>query len=269
MVFHNLKKSRIGFLLVLPVIIILAFVWWLNWIPFVTGNAVPAQSHPYHQLAYTKLSSNHAGNFTGDIYLLDVDSGEITRLTRGGETNATRWSSPRTLDFVHRPQGSVLNPFYLNVQNGTGTRAYTHYNRDFFAVNRSGNGQRIVTEILSDEWESSGYIVVEVNSDEAETLITIPDALMLPEWLPGSEAIVYPTDDNQVCVHDVKDDRRDCITGEQPALSPTITPVLVAYTTVVNDVHRLCVAQIENNRFVHTECYDSNPTQISDLLWRP
>lgn len=268
MIVHQMRSTQRWLLLAVSGMVILLAIWSMNQIAFVTGHFVPVAAQPYHQLAYTKLSEDHGSNFIGDIYLLDVDTGETTQLTQGGQTSARRWASYRTLDFVYRPRGSVTQSYYLDVQDGTGVSAHNGDDQGMLRGQHSNDGQRLVTSMIGDEWQATGYIVIEINGDQAETLMTVSDAYMQPQWLPNNEAIAYPASDDKICIHAVEQDDRQCITGWHPTVSDSVMPMQIAYTTLTQDVYQVCIARIENNRFAQTACYDSNASGFATLLWR-
>lgn len=81
MIFHKQRKS-IGWLVLLVGMLITVGVLWQNQQHIITGETVSIEQYPYRYLAYTKLT-HQGGNFTGDVYVLDVDTGETTQLTEG------------------------------------------------------------------------------------------------------------------------------------------------------------------------------------------
>lgn len=269
MIFHQqLKRSNLFIMVSALAIIAVALVWGFTRNGIATGDSVPVESHPYHQLAYTKLAYQ-GGNFTGDVYLLDVDSGDITQLTEGGESGTNQWLDRDNLFVYERPQGSVTHHYLLNVSRGTLTQTYA-INPNFDVLAQSPDGQRLITAIINSETSATeGYAVIAVSSYWSQTLLNLRDVVYPPVWLPDSESIVYALNNGEICVHHVDNNTRDCINGQQPVLSPAITPVLLAYTTQVNDVHQLCIAGIENRVFSNIDCFDSNEAQFTGLIWRP
>lgn len=232
-----------------------------------TGNTVSVDSHPYNQLAYTKLVGNN-GNFVGNVYLLDVDTGVTTQLTHSDETASVAWRSSDILALQERPRGSIINAFHLNVNSGT-IRATDNQQVDVELASYSTNMQRLITPIIDDAtWETRGYSVVDISKSDVKTLLVLPTATTLPQWLPDNNTIVYEEDET-ICVHNIDNNTRECITGRYATLSPNISQPMFAFTTRTDVGFTLCIAMIDNSHIGDVTCYDENPEQIIGLAWRP
>ena len=110
-------KAR-NLVLAIFIAVSIGFGWWL-WRgvpPISAGSPVPLSGHPYHHLTYNKLAPDHRGNFTGDVYLLDIAKGETAQLTKGGKTGSANWISAQEMLVTYRPKGSVVDPYYLDME---------------------------------------------------------------------------------------------------------------------------------------------------------
>ena len=264
MIFYKHNQSYIWIALIAGV---LAFIAWgeLDFSNLTTGETLTTEQYPHRQLAYTKLNYQ-GGNFTGDIYVLDIDTGETTQLTEGGITNSVAWVDPTTLLFYERPSGSVIISRVLDVNTAKTNRDKPAYGSG--VQYPSPDNTRYVTHLMNDNNEPMGHAIVGMNDVDAQTLISIPDARSFPRWLRDSEAVIYQTTTN-VCIHHIETDTRDCVNAIDYDFFPMVDPAPIAYVTRDATGFALCVASIEDYQFESAKCHDEHHAQFTGLAWRP
>ena len=213
-------------------LLLLLAVGWVYFGPsfsFATGRPVPAERHPYFHLTYVKLSPDHRGNFTGDLYLLNWADRDIERLTRGGITGSASWLDSNRLYVTRRPKGSVVDPFLLDASTGRLSRAepyaqyITFYEELYGSLYSSDRTYAVVELQRQDSLSNQSFAILRVADEAAEPLIVIEtDWSGRPQWMLNNDFLVYGRSDNQLCLLDVDKLSQECIAGVHPVLAPSV-----------------------------------------------
>ena len=259
-------------------LILIAVVWWF-WpaAPLISmGNSVPVHGGGYRHLTYNKLSADHNGNFTGDVYLVNVATEDKFQLTKGGTTASAAWLNNQELLVSYRPKGSVVEPYYLDVSTGRLSAADHHvsslpFYKDRFDAGLSPTRSHYTVHIPNgDNAQADRYAVLGVTQDGAEIIATISTlGFSLPSWLPKSEGLIYGRYDKQMCLLNLRSLGETCRPGMSPVASKTRQPEMVAFLDVSEGGFKVCTAEIEAFEFSNVTCHDESPRQITNLSWRP
>lgn len=241
-----------------------------------TGHAVAVDLHPYHHLSYVKLAPDHNGNFTGDLYLLDLPEDDITKLTQGGITGSSFWLDSEELLITRRPKGSVVDPFYLNANSGRIKKGKDQmlngifYQAQFDEM-RSPSGRYFVIplETLAGQ-RFDRYAILLASAEGVETRLTVKlNFAAKISWVPQSDMLVYGDEDERVCLLDLIKLEEVCRPGVSPIVSPSVVPKLVAFVDKTGDGNLICTAEIEPGGFVNERCHDRADHGVTNLSWRP
>lgn len=253
-------------------------VWWI-WLAnpsIATGRTIATGGYPYQHLTYNKLSPDHGGNFTGDVYMLAVATGERIQLTKGGTTGKARWVNNQEMLVAYRPKGSVVDPYYLDVTTGRLSVADRRVDSFLFYKERfesSFSPSRSYYTVHIPNTESAladRYAILKSTRDGAEIIATISSAVFTPPaWIPNSEMLVYGRSDEQICLLHLVTLEEVCRPGSQPVVTNSGQPILVAYFEITGSRYEVCTAEISDLSFSRGECHDENQRQITDLAWRP
>ncbi|MEM8859575.1 MAG: hypothetical protein AAGD96_14705 [Chloroflexota bacterium] len=249
--------------------------WQIN-LSISTGQAVPVDQYPYHHLTYLKLSPDHGGNFTGNVYLLDLSDSSIVQLTRGGTTGSAKWIYQNQMLVTRRPKGSVVDPFNLNMLNGRLTKtdhsaevilAYEDQLRSFYSMDRSYAAVEVSDP---SNLRTSQFGIVRANGEQSAIIATITTAFSRkPLWVPRSNTVLFETPDSQICLLNPESQETSCRPGVQPAISPSVDPAIMAFLSTAAGGYQVCTATVVSINFEDVACHDQSPRQIVNLSWRP
>lgn len=270
-------KARNALIIILPLVLGGVCLWSWQGVPLIsTGQMIPAYTYPYQQLTYNKLSPDHRGNFTGDVYLLDMVIGETVQLTKGGTTGNAQWLSREEMLVAYRPKGSVVDPYYLDVASGRLSVAdkrvahllfYQERYEAGFSPNRTFN---IVHIPNTDGSQADQYAILKYGDNSAEVIKTVLSAsFTLPDWSQNSEMVVYGRFDQQICLLNLESLDEVCRPGLGPVIAPSGQPALVAFLERDSLGYHVCTAEIDKLTFNNVQCHDVNRQQITNLVWRP
>lgn len=272
-----MKRNKV-FLVTITIIGCAGLLLW-SWgssFSIATGQSVYAEQSPYHQLTYDKLSSDHGGKFTGDVYLLNLETGESTQLTQGGTTTNASWLNREKLLIRHRPRTSVVDLYELDVNSGLlsttdGMLASLLWDREIADAYLHSNPKYSAIRLHpTDIDQGDRYAILQTEADEAKIITTIDSVGPYPlKSVPGSDLLVFNRQDGQICLLDLRNLNEVCRAGVQHAVSHSVEPKLIAFVEKVDTGYQLCTAEIETVAFKNVQCHDHSQQQIINLAWRP
>lgn len=266
--------------IVVPIIVLMligAGWWFWQGVPsLATGDTVIAAGQPYQHLTYNKLAPDHSGNFTGDVYLLDVAQGKVAQLTKGGTTGKAKWLNNQELLVTYRPKGSVIDAYYLDVTTGRLSVADSQvdsllFYKEQFESGYSPDRAYYAVQIPNDgDSQAEQYAILRSTGSGAEIINTISTiGFTPPAWLPNSKQLVYGHFDKQVCLLNLADLQEVCRPGISPVVSQLDQPARVAFIEITSKGFQVCTAEIDQLAFSNVQCHDESQQQITDLAWRP
>ena len=261
----------------MPLFLVGIGFWFWQGVPLIsTGHPVPVHGYLNQQLTYNKLASDHHGNFTGDVYLLDMATGTRVQLTKGGTTGNAKWLNGQEMLVAYRPKGSVVDPYYLDVAAGRLSVADNRvdhllaYRERFESSSSPKRAYSAVQNLNSDGSYANQYAILRYVDNSAEVIKKISTAgFMPPDWSPNSDMLVYERFDQQICLMNLESLDEVCRPGSGPVVAPTDLPALVAFLERDSLGYHVCTAEIDRLAFDNVQCHDVNRQQITNLSWRP
>ena len=270
------RKTFVALLVIVLISLLVGWIWQLNTIPIATGEVPLIVEQPYHQLSYIKLSPDHGGNFTGDVYVYDLGQNSTTQLTKGGTTSNAQWVDSQQMLIAYRPRGSVVDLYYLDVNTAKLDAANQQDQNLFFGNDLtdpsfSPNRDYYALKLPpAENAQNTEYAIAHASADEGETIKTITSTgFPSPAWVPNSSVLIYSKTFDEFCLLNAESLEEVCRSGLFSTVSESIQPNLVAFIEKRAGSFQVCTAEIKNLTFVNAQCHDQSKQQITNLAWRP
>ncbi|MFA5308096.1 MAG: trypsin-like peptidase domain-containing protein [Dehalococcoidales bacterium] len=167
--------------------------------PLTSGQEAyePAWSPDGTKIAYTVFENVLGGYDQPDIYVMDVDGSNVTKLTDHIDWDISpSWSPDGTMIAFESYRDGNWEIYVENI-NGTGLRRIT--NNNVFDANArwSPDGQKIIYQsIVNNQWE---LFTVNIDGTQVTQVTYVNYSCCYPYWSPDGSKIVFHSwqDDNQ------------------------------------------------------------------------